>query len=325
MLNGQWVAGSPNPYLDGEIPWDLISVNPIGGRIYGLSPAEVIRFLQDAADNFLMLFTDAGDLAIRGPLLVGQAFGGDFEQLRMRRTNDVIKCRQVDAVKPIPVELGALTFAANELARRKSSMREASGATNPIQAIQSKGGTTATEVTELTRAASMRVQSMVELIERDNYPSIARKMHSRIRQFAAPEILARLQGDIFKVKLEDIDIDADIRFVGSSVGGSTFSINQTYSQVANVLGTIPLATVRAFPDVFTRWFRDGLKITDAENIVSRAIELANQQDEQAAAAAAAGTDGPPSSTAKGGNAAREMKMNPGTAAGAAEQSGGEIA
>lgn len=329
LINGQWVRGRPNPYLDGELPWDAITVNPIGGRFYGLSPAEVIRFLQDAADNFLMVFTDAGDLAIRGPVLLGQAFGGDPEKVRMRRVNDVIQCRNVDAVKPMPVELGALTFAAAELARRKQSMREAGGATDPSQAIPSGGAQTATENSNLTRMAGGRLRGMVELIERDAYPGIARKIHSRIRQFAERDIIARLQGDVFHVKYEDIDFEADVRFSGSQQGESAFTTNATYSQIVATLGSVPLATVRAFPEVFTKWFRDGLKAPDAELIVQRAIELADEQDAKAEAMAqmqnAAGGSAMAPSSSRGGSPPAEVKQPVGTPAGEAEQSGGMVA
>jgi len=328
LLNGRWVRGRPNPYLDGELPWDAMVINPIGGRIYGLSPLEVIRFLQDSTDNFMMIYSDAADLAIRGPMLLGQAFGGDMEKVRLRRLNDVIQCRNVDAVKPMPIELGALTFAMPELARRKQTMREAAGATDPSQAIQGEGqDQTATQNTNLMRMAGGRVRGMVELAERDFFPNVARKIHSRIRQFAEPDILARLQGEVFGVKLSDIDVEADVRFTGSQQGENAFTTNATYSQIVATLGSIPLATVRAFPDVFIKWFRDGLKAPDAESIVQRAIQLADQQDAQAAQQAqaenAAGGSAP--STARGGSPPAQVKLPTGTPAGEAEQSGGMIA
>lgn len=328
LLNGRWVRGRPNPYLDGETPWDVLTVNPIGGRIYGLGPLEVIRFLQDAADNFLMIFSDAGDLAIRGPLLLGQAFGGDPEKVRLRKLNDVIACRNVDAVKPLPVELGALTFAAAEMARRKQSMREAGGANDQAQAIPDQGPEmSATQNSNLMRMAGGRVRNMAELAERDFFPALARKIHSRIRQFAAPDILARMQGDVFHVKLEDIDAEADFRFTGSQQGENAFTTNATYSQIVATLGSVPLATVRAFPDVFVKWFRDGLKAPDAESIVQRAIALADEQDakaeQMAQMEATAGGSAP--SQSRGGSPPAEVKLPTGTPAGEAEQSGGMIA
>lgn len=329
LINGQWVRGRPNPYLDGDLPWEAIVCNPISGRFYGLSPAEVIRFLQDSTDNFLMVFTDAGDLAIRGPMLLGQAFGGDPEKVRMRRVNDVIQCRNVEAVKPIPVELGALTFAAAEMARRKQSMRESAGATDIAQAIGAPGSQSATENSNLMRMAGGRVRGMVQLIEKHNYPGIGRKIHNRIRQFAEPDILARLQGDMFHVKHEDIDVDADVRWVGSQNNDSSFEAKATYSQIIATLGSIPLGTVRAFPEVFTRLFRDGLKCPDAEAIVARAVQLADEQDAKAEAlaqmeATAGGSASAPSQS-RGGSPPAEVKMPNGNPAGEAEQSGGMVA
>jgi hypothetical protein len=329
LLNGRWVRGRPNPYLDGELPWDAMVVNPISGRIYGLSPLEVIRFLQDAADNFMMIFSDAGDLAIRGPMLLGQAFGGDPEKVRLRRLNDVIMCRNVDAVKQMPFDMSPLQWAAQEMARRKQTMREAGGAMDQSQAIQTQGGgdQTATQNTNLMRMAGGRIRGMVELAERDFFPNVARKIHSRIRQFAEPDILARLQGDVFHVNLADIDVEADVRFTGSQQGENSFTTNATYSQIVATLGSIPLSTVRAFPDVFIKWFRDGLKAPDAESIVQRAIELADEQDAQAQQAAQmeATAGGSAPSQSRGGSPPAQVKLPTGTPAGEAEQSGGMIA
>lgn len=279
LLNGQWVRGKPNMFLDGDIPIKEIVVNPISGRFFGLAPAEVIRFLQDAADNFLMLFTDAADLAIRGPLLMGQAFGGDAERLKSRRMNDVILCKNPDMVKPLPYEFNALTMAGTEMLRRKMTMREASGASNPLQAIGAEKAQTATETNTLLRLSTQRVSTSVTLIERDDYPWIGRTTHSRIRQFAEPVIVARLAGDIFHVKLEDIDEDADVRFVGSQQGGSPAQIVQTHTAAIDSLGAAPPGLVERFPDLFIRLFRDGMKIPDAERIVNQSIAVSRQQQQ----------------------------------------------
>lgn len=283
LWGGERVAGYPIPFIDGNIPVKEVVVNPMGGRHYGISPAEIVRFLQDSADNFLMIFNDAGDLAIRGPLLLGQAFGGDPERVRASLLGDVIKCRNVDAVKPIPRDLGALTFAAQEMSRRILRMRDASGATNPLQAIPGPVEKTATETNELVRMASQRVQSMTDLIRRDVYPWMARTLHSRFRQFLTDDVTVLLKGENFTVSLDDIDFDADIRIVGPQQADSPSMIASKYQQVATVLGTVPPELVEQYPDIFVRWFRDGLLIQDAETIVARAVQTA--QIRQAAAQA----------------------------------------
>jgi len=48
VLNGVHVRSHINPYMDGNIPFKEIVLNPISGRFYGLGIGEVIRFLQDS-------------------------------------------------------------------------------------------------------------------------------------------------------------------------------------------------------------------------------------------------------------------------------------
>lgn len=273
LLEGEVVRSTVNPYLDGEIPFKEVIVNPVPGRFYGLSPAETVRFLQDSADNMLMVLNDAADAAIRSPLLVGTSFGGDMERLKNRDLLDIIECRNPEAVKPLPVDLSALNYAAQDLQRRKQSMREATGMTNPMQAITSGGRQTATEVSELVRMASQRVEMMIQLIERDDYPWIGRAIHSRLKQFMPPGGgRVFFEGESIDFDLADINFDADVSFSGSRLAMSQFQILQQYNQALTILGANP-GVVGQYPDLVVRLMRDGLKILDAETQVARAIKM----------------------------------------------------
>ncbi len=277
LLDGEVVRSSINPYIDGDIPWKEIVVNPMSSRFYGLSPAEVIRFLQDSTDNMLMVYNDTADLAVRGPLMVGGTFGGDTERLAARNPNDVIQVQDVKQVAPVPFDISALGFAAQELMRRKLAMREASGAANPLQAIGSGDRTTATEFSELVRLASQRVEMMVQLIEHNAYPWIGRTLHSRLRQFAPPGgFLAFFRGESIEASLEDIGFQADVRFQGSRQAMSKFQQAAQYRELFNILGTFPQLAIQ-YPEPLTRYMRDIMEIPDAEAIVKRAAMQAQQQ------------------------------------------------
>ena len=281
ILNGVHVRSHINPYLDGNIPFKEVILNPIAGRFYGLGVGEVIRFLQDSTDHLLMLYTDAADLAVRNVLMVGQGFNGDVRRLARRVPNDVIPVGNPDAVKPLEIDLNALAFSAQELQRRKQNMREASGATNPLQAIPSGSDRqTATEVNELVRLASQKVELMVQLVEKDTYPWVGRTIHSRIRQFLSEEREELLAGERFPVTLDDVDFDADIRFVGARQAQSKFQKAASLKEALNVLGTNP-TVIPILRDVVVRYFRDGLDIQDAEQIVDSAIQVIQQQQERA--------------------------------------------
>ena len=283
ILNGVHVRSHINPFRDGNIPFKEIVLNPIQGRFYGLGIGEIIRFLQDSADNMLMLHTDMADLSARNVLLVGQGFQGDIGRLKRRIPGDVIPVGNIEAVKPVPQEVNALQLSAQEYTRRKLSMREASGATNPLQGFDSPGGDrqTATEVSELVRLASQKVELMVQLVERDDYPWIGKTLHSRIRQFLSREREEILAGERFPVTLDDVDFDSDIRFIGARQAQSKFQKAATLKEALNVLSTNP-TSIPILQDVIVRYFRDGLDIQDAESIVKQMVARVQQAQERAA-------------------------------------------
>lgn len=314
VLEGEVVRSHINPFIDGAIPFKEVVVNPVSGRFYGLSPAEVIRYLQDSADNMLMVANDAADLMTRMPLLVGAGFGGDPLRLKARKFGDVIPCANADTVKPVPVDFGALKIAVEELTRRKTSMREAAGVTDPMQSIPSSDRKTATEISELVRLASQRVELMAKLIEREDLPWIGRTLHARLRQFLDEAgALTTLNGEPLRVPFDAIDFDADVRFVGSQQATSKFQQTQSLSQALTILGTNPQVAAM-YPDLVERLL-ESMGIPDAEAIVKQAQAIASAQ-----MMAAAG--GGPGGGAGGAAPPRRPAEQPlGTETGAAEREG----
>ena len=324
LLNGHRVRSRINGWLDGDIPIKEIVMNPVGGRHYGLGPAEVVRFLQDSADSFLMNFTDAANAAVRGPLLVGNTWSGDETQLRQRRLLDVIRCGDVKQVAPVPTDLPALEYAMVEMARRKQMMREATGATDPLQAIPSGGEKTATEVSTLVQIASQKVDIMVQLVERDDYPWIGRTLHSRIKQFVAEGgAIASLAGEVFEVPFSAIDISADVRFIGSRQAQTRFQKTAALREAINVLGQNPdIAMV--LPELVERYLRDGLEIVDAKEIIQAMLKRLLLRQIGQARAAQAGQAQAVESGRQGSAAGPGGEEDFGTQAGETERQGEAI-
>lgn len=288
-IEGQWVRSHINPYIDGNFPMKEVVVNPLAGRFWGLSPAEVVRYIQDSTDSLLMVMNDTAALSANNVLLAGATFGGDPNRLARRGPNDVIQCQDVNAIKPLEIDTNALTFAGNELLRRKMQMREASGATNPLQSIPTSDRQTATEVSELVRLASQKVELMVNLIERDDMPWIGRTLHERLKQFLPRDAEIQLAGEEFPFTVDDIDVDADVRFVGSRHAQSQLqkvaSLRESIGMLAQTLGAGP-HLMMMFPQLYKRLF-EALEQADAESIVEQATQMAQQlqqaQEQQQAA------------------------------------------
>jgi hypothetical protein len=178
ILEGVHVRSHINPFLDGNKPYKEFVMNPINGRFWGLGVAEVNRFLQDSADNLLMSSNDAVNLAINVPLLVGHAFAGDPNQLKRRMPFDVIRCANPDAVKEVPSDFNAMQMAATTLMQRKADMQQSAGSLDPQQ-LQTSDRPVATQISEITRLASQRLELQIQIMEKDDFPWLGRTLLSR--------------------------------------------------------------------------------------------------------------------------------------------------
>jgi hypothetical protein len=280
MIGGEIVRDDIIPFYHGKLPFKEIVMNPISGRFWGLSPAEAIRYMQDSIDNMLMMVNDAGDLAVRSPLLYDNKFQGNPLELRRREPNAAIYIGGTDSVKPLQVDIGALQFGMQMLGNKKQMAREASGATDPVQAIPSGGRKTAFEMKVLSQAASQRVGMSVQLVERDDFPWLGVTTHERLRQFIPDEgMIATYNGEAVPFSYNDINLEADIAFVGSRHGMSQSEKLEATQQAIGMIGqnTQMLALL---PSLIVRLLRDGLKFSDAEKLVAEATKRFEQMEQQ---------------------------------------------
>lgn len=291
VINGAVVRNRINPFIDGMIPFKEVVVNPIGGRHYGLAPAEVIRYLQDTTDGMLMNFTDASNAAVRGALLVGRGLGGSLDRIKERRLLDLIPVNDPDKVKPVPVDLGAMQFAMQNMIQRKLTMRESVGAVDPLNRDTVGDRATATHISEVVRLASTKTEAMTTLIERDDYPWIGKTIHSRLRQFGSESgFISTLAGEQVNVPFEAIDFEADVRFSGSRQATSKFQRAASFREAMQILANPQI--VAMYPGLVIRHLRDNLDIPDAEQQVAQALQVAQQliQAQQQSGAGGANND-----------------------------------
>ena len=280
LLNGENVRSHINPFINGEKPFKEIVSSPLGGRFYGLGKAEVVRFMQDSTDALLMVMTDVANAAVNAPTLVGTSFRGDINQIKNRKPNDVILAGDVTQVIPFPVDFTVIQMANIEIARRKQGMREGTGATGVLQAIPTTKRQTATETVENTRLATQRVEVDVQVMERNDFPWLGRTIHSRLRQFLSDEgAVATLAGEQFAFGLKDIDMEADVRFMGSRFVISRQQKASGIGQILSILGTNPMVA-ELFPDLLVRLFRDGFDIDDAQEIVDKFVQKISKTRQQ---------------------------------------------
>jgi hypothetical protein len=271
MLEGETARSTINPHAKGFIPFVDVVTNPMTGRFFGLSPNEVNRFLQDSADQFLMLMSDAAAYMVRPQYLAGIGLQADTDRIQAGVMNDIIPCSNPEMLVRIERDYNALQFAAQQIMNRKQSMRESSGSLAPVQESLGADRMAATVGAEIVRLASQRVESMVMVSERDVFPMVGMMIHEMLRQFSPDEgFVAMLNGEPLDVGLEDIDYEADIRFVGSRQAVSRFQKVAQYREAINVMSANPDA-IADFPEMYVRYLRDGMEIPDAKQIIEQAV------------------------------------------------------
>jgi hypothetical protein len=320
QINGKLVRSTMNPHYRGVIPFKEIVVNPLTGRFDGLSPNEVNRFLQDFADHMRMTSSEAATDMTRPRSLINLASGINPDEIAYGKRWIEASGDLQNAVYPIPMQYNALQFAAQALQESKLAMRGSSGSLDPLGETLGGDRMAATTTSEIVRLASQRGELMATLSEREDFPFIGAMIHGLLRQFAPDEgVIAMYNGEPMKVPFEAINIDADIRFVGSRRAQSKFQRVAAYKEAIATI-TQGMALIPAMPELFVRYLRDGLEIDDGEQIVGQAAGYVQQQQAQAMAMEQAKAMPSP-----GGSMAATQETSFGTETGQTEREGRRVA
>jgi hypothetical protein len=217
ILNQQVVRARNWPLTDPRLPFFTLIINPVQGRFYGISPAEVVRFDQSFADAMKILLAEAIVRQVHPPI----AYDSDAEF-------DVAKLREWRADLPIPVRggpqaIGTLRYDANiqsGFALMTGLKQEIQGGSGAMGAIQGESGPdreSATGYQGRVQMALDRPELAGMVLESECMPPIAKAMLMRNQQFLEDtEDLKRRVGEIpAPFWIGDILGDFDIRFVGS--------------------------------------------------------------------------------------------------------------
>ena len=223
ILNQKVVRARNWPLTDPRLPFFSLIINPVQGRFYGISPAEVVRFDQSFADAMKILLAEAIVRQVHPPI----AYDSDADF-------DVAKLREWKADLPIPVRggpsaIGTLRYDANIangfslLTGLKQEIQGGSGALGSIQGENGPDRESATGAQSRMQMAMDRPELAGMVLESECLPPIAKAMLMRNQQFIEDtEDLARRVGEMpTPFWIGDILGDFDIRFVGSRNGMSS--------------------------------------------------------------------------------------------------------
>lgn len=218
ILNEYVVRAAKWPLTDSRLPFFAFVINPVQGRFYGISPAEVVRFDQGFADALKELMATAVIRMVHPPI----AYDPDAD------INDLAKLREWKADLPIAVRggpnaIGTLKYAADlnggwsMVSNLKQDIQGGSGALGGIQGENGPDRESATVGSQRIQMALDRPELAGMMLEQDTLPPLANSMLKRNQQFLQDtEDLKKRVGELpDPFWIGDIMADFDIRFVGS--------------------------------------------------------------------------------------------------------------
>lgn len=244
VLNNVVVRDIPYPLADECLPFRSLTINPVCGRFYGISPAEVVRYDQDLQDAVKILLAEAIIRQVHPPIAYDPMGEVDLAK---------IKAWDPDVLIPVqggPNMIGTVKYDAGVYsgfqlaAAEKAEMQETSGATAGLQgqSLSSKR-MSATEAQNTIAQAMDRPELAAALLERDALPKIGKSILRRYQQFIRDtEDLALRVGKMPQpFWIGDILGDYDVRFVGSRMAMSRQQKLQAFDRLVSYISVLPTA------------------------------------------------------------------------------------
>jgi len=222
VLNNVVVRNDPFPYADANLPFHTFIINPVQGRFYGISPAEVIRYDQSFADAMKMLLAEAIVRQVHPPIAYDPDADPDVAAIKAWKADALI------AVRGGPASIGTVKYSADIQAGfammqgLKSSIQEGSGMLGGISGENGPDREAASVGVQRIQMALDRPELAAMVIENECLPPIGRAMLARFQQFILDtDDLKKRIGELPEpVWLGDIMGDYDVRFVGSRMVAS---------------------------------------------------------------------------------------------------------
>lgn len=272
VLNGELVSDRNWPLHSARVPFYDVTINPVQGRFYGLSPLEVIRYDQSFVDGMKMLIADATLKATHPPPVYDA-----------NRRIDLTKLRKFRTQIPIGVE-GDPRTAVNFLnydpplqnsfamySTVKNQMREGPGSLGAIQGLGlGSKRFSATEAGATFEQAFDRPEMMAQLIEKDSLPPIGKGILDLNKQFleTSEDLALRIGEAPGSVFLSDILSDYDVSFVGSRQQHNKSSRIQAMERFLSVAGNIPPVAAQIPWDEFIKIYVRELDLHELEALIA---------------------------------------------------------
>jgi hypothetical protein len=243
VLNNVVVRDEPYPLADPALPFHTFIINPVQGRFYGISPAEVIRYDQDLADGIKKLLAKAIIRQVHPPIV----FDPDAVD---PQDIPLLKAWKPDHAIPVrggPAGAGVLPYNANVqngfamLMSLKESMQQASGALGAIQGEEGPDREAATVGAARIQGAMGRPEMAAAILENECLPPIAAAILRRYQQFLpdTEALKLRVGEQPDPIWIGDIMGDFDVEFVGSRQMSTKQEKLQSYDRLVALATAVP--------------------------------------------------------------------------------------
>ena len=250
ILNNVLVRNDPYPLSDPFLPFHSFIINPVQGRFYGISPAEVVRWDQSFADAIKILLAEAIIRQVHPPI----AFDPDAD-VDVAATN-AWKADALISVRGGPNSIGTLQYGANiangfaMLQGLKVGIQDTAGAPGGIQGEPGPARESATGASARLQFAMDRPELAAMVLENECLPPIGLAILRRYQQFLADtdDLKRRVGEQPEPIWLGDIMGDFDVQFVGSRKAIGRQAKLQSWDRVMAMAQSIP-AFQMALPTV----------------------------------------------------------------------------
>jgi hypothetical protein len=242
VVNEVVVRDQEYPLADPDLPFRTMTISPIRGRFYGVSPAETMRFDQDLQDALRILVAEAVIRQVHPPLIYNRDSDVDYDYLLAWTPDAPVGIR--GGIQNV----GTLRYDANVFTglqfgqTLKQDMRETSGATGPFLGFGlGVNRASGTEAQFTAQQSLSRPELAAALLEKEDLPAIARSMLRRYQQFLpSTEELRKRIGELpAPVWIGEIMGDFDIYFVGSRRALSHQAKLQAYDRLIALSTAVP--------------------------------------------------------------------------------------
>lgn len=255
ILNGEVVRERPYPYSDPCLPFYPLVINPVVGRFYGVSPAEVVRFDQSFADALKMLLAEAVIRMVHPPIAFDPDADLDVAALKAWKSDAII------AARGGPNAVGTIRYNADlnggfaMMQGIKASIQESSGARPAIQGEPGPDREAATAAAYRVNAAMDQPELVARFLEEDCLPPIGKAILRRYQQFLGDtEDLKRRVGELPEpVWIGDIMGDFDVSFSGSRTSRTLQQKLQALDRLTALAASNPAFQVMLPADELAKW------------------------------------------------------------------------